>query len=114
MPYLIAAIFLLGAIAAVLAVVTARRGLVTHSSDGYGAPPHVRSDPELRRKANEIVAWWGTLLVALCLAPVVIMVSLVVRGLEDLLTTPVLIAVAVYGVFVATLGMYPFERIKRL
>jgi hypothetical protein len=68
MSYLVAGIFLVGAVVSILAVVTARRGQVTHGSDGYGAPEHVRSDPALRRRANEIVEWWGTLLTALFLA----------------------------------------------
>lgn len=113
MPYLVAGIFLVGAVVSILAVVTARRGQVTHGSDGYGAPEHVRSDPALRRRANEIVEWWGTLLTALFLAPVVVMAAIVVRHQEDLLTTPWLVVVAVYGLFVATLAAYPFEKIKR-
>ncbi len=114
MPYLIAAIFLIGAIVSILAVITARRGQVTHGSDGYGAPPHVSSDPALRKKANEIVEWWGTLLTALCLAPVAVMVSVIVRDIEDFVTTPVLVCVGLYGLLVAALAAYPFEKIKRL
>jgi hypothetical protein len=42
------------------------------------------------------------------------MAAIVVRHQEDLLTTPWLVVVAVYGLFVATLAAYPFEKIKRL
>ena len=114
MPYLIALIFLTGAVVSVLAVVTARRGQVTHSQDGYDVPPRVSSDPELRKRANDIVAWWGTVLTALWLAPVAYLVGVSVLGIEDPVTMPVLIVLGVYGLVVATLTAYPFEKIKRL
>ncbi|MGJ9411739.1 hypothetical protein ACHAAC_03430 [Aeromicrobium sp. CF4.19] len=114
MPWLIALIFLVGAIVSILAVITARRGQVTHSKDGYGVPAHVSSDPELRKQANDIVAWWGTLLAGLCLAPVGFMIWVIVREVDDPVTMPMLIVLGVYGLLIATLAAYPFEKIKRL
>jgi hypothetical protein len=113
MPYLIAIMFTGGAVIAALAAWTGHRGLVCDRLKGYEVPAHVQRDPELRRKANELVAFWGTGAALLCLPPVVLMIRVVLADSGD---PPLwmLIALAVYGFMTGMIAHYPFEKIKRL
>ncbi|MBT0565590.1 hypothetical protein [Williamsia sp. CHRR-6] len=106
-----------GAVACVvlmLAADTGRRGEATNASIGYSVPEHVKIDPELRKRANQI-------LFRHCATAAVITGLIAVLGAPyalglidaDISTAELVIAAGMAGVaaFIALLGL---ERIKQL
>ncbi|WP_314036490.1 hypothetical protein [Dietzia sp. CH92] len=110
----LAGLFLLGAIASALAAYTGFKGWVTDPRRGYRVPDRVRRDPDASRRANSLVATWCLLAAGLALAPAVAVVPLLASDFRLEVSTGFLAATAAYGLIVATIARYPFERIKRL
>lgn len=106
--------FVVAAGVSVLAVRTGRRGEVCDSSLGYDVPAEVRADPVLRRRANDLVVFWGTGAALLSLAPLVPLGLIIADGENRALSTWGLVAFAAYGFLIVVVGGYPFEKIKRL
>ncbi|RFU86130.1 hypothetical protein DY218_13450 [Streptomyces triticagri] len=105
--------FLLG-LAGALAARTGYRGKVCDRSHGYEVPAEVKYDPALRKRANDLVAFWCTGASALGFAPLVPIGSVLLSGGGKSVSTWGLAAFALYGLVVATVGIYPFEKIKQL
>ncbi|GAA4770785.1 MULTISPECIES: hypothetical protein [Streptomyces] len=106
--------FLLLGVAGSLAARTGYRGGVPDRANGYEVPARVASDPVLRARANGLVAFWCTGSALLSFAALVPLGRVVLRGGSGSLSTPGLVALALYGLVVVVVGAYPFERIKHL
>lgn len=106
--------FLLAAAAGLLAARTGHRGEVCDGRLGYAVPEHVKRDPELRRTADRLVAFWCTGAAVLCLAPLVPVGYVMAQDGEKAIPTWGLGVFALYSLVVVTVGTYPFEKIKRL
>ena len=104
---------LMGAVG-LLAAHDGRRGRVCQRGRGPRVPERVRSDPALRRRANELVAFWCLGAAILALAPLVPLGQVVLSGGAKSVPTAGLMIFAAYGTAVVALAAYPFERIKRL
>ncbi|GAB2687818.1 hypothetical protein [Thalassiella azotivora] len=107
-------VFVLMGVATLLAAVTGYRGHVCTPGVGYSVPPDVRHDPELCRRANELVAFWCTGATIMSLPPVVLVLLATGGGGDDGLTLPMLIFLAAYGTVVTCIALHPFEKIKHL
>ncbi|MGA5423743.1 hypothetical protein [Streptomyces lavendulocolor] len=106
--------FLLLGIATSLGAVTGYRGKVCDRSDGYDVPAEVKSDPGLRKRANDLVAFWSTGAAVLSVAPLVPVGTVIVSGGERTVGTWGFVVLALYGLAVVIVAVYPFERIKSL
>jgi hypothetical protein len=106
--------FLLLGLASSLAARTGYRGKVCDRSDGYEVPAPVKSDPGLRKRANDLVAFWCTGAAVLSFAPLVPIGTVIMSGGGRSVGTWGLVVFAVYGLGVVTVGAYPFEKIKSL
>ncbi len=111
---ILAVLFLVGAAASAMASYTGFRGWVTDPERGYRIPEHVRQDGEAVYRANTLVATWCLLAAGLALAPAVAVVPLLVSDFHIEVSTGFLAATAVYGIVVAAVARYPFERIRRM
>ncbi|MCX4652188.1 MULTISPECIES: hypothetical protein [Streptomyces] len=106
--------FLLLGVAGSLAARVGYRGKVCDGSVGYEVPAAVKSDPALRKRANDLVAFWCTGAAILSFAPLVPLGSVILSGGGKAVSTWGLVAFAAYGLVIATVGGYPFEKIKQL
>ncbi|MDI9886163.1 hypothetical protein QMZ92_17705 [Streptomyces sp. HNM0645] len=106
--------FLLLGVVSLLAARVGYRGKACDRSDGYEVPEEVKSDPALRKQANGLVAFWCTGAAALSFAPLVPIGSVILSDGGKSVSTWGLVAFALYGLVVVTVGAYPFEKIKRL
>lgn len=97
-----------------LAAHSGYRGKVCDRTDGYKVPARVQSDPELRRRANDLVAFWCTGAAALSFAALVPVGTVILRGGASSISTGGLVILALYGTTVVIVGAYPFEKIKSL
>lgn len=111
---ILAVLFLVGAIASALASYTGFKGWVTDPDRGYPVADHVRRDPESRRRANSLVATWCLLAAGLALAPAIAVIPLMASDFHIEVSTGFLAVTAAYGLVVATVARYPFERIRRM
>ncbi len=112
MPLLVFLIFSVGLLAATAAATTGRRGHVCDRALGYTVPAVVAADPDLTRRANELVARWCTAAAVLAAVP---LVGLALYGIRrDDLPLWVLVLLAVHGFLFACAAGYPFERIEQL
>ncbi|WP_018157597.1 hypothetical protein [Demetria terragena] len=99
-------------IASTFMVIIARRGLAT-TDDGYDAvPDHVRSDPELARRANAAIGRHGLYGVILSLAPVLYATWMLTFEMSRHVPTEVLAAAAALGALAVIVLRLPFERMK--
>jgi len=89
------------------------RGIATSPTEGYGEdiPDATLTDPVRRKKANNMVAFWGTLSAVLCVPPIAYTLYIAFDP-EGRIPLPVLIALVVYGIFVCSTAAYPLEKIK--
>ncbi|MFE9022411.1 hypothetical protein ACFYNL_28145 [Streptomyces sp. NPDC007808] len=106
--------FLLLGLAGALAARTGYRGKVCDRSDGYDVPAQVKADPELRKRANDLVAFWCTGAAVLGFAPLVPIGTVLMSGGGRSVGTRGLVVLALYGLAVVIVGAYPFEKIKSL
>ncbi|MFJ6612619.1 hypothetical protein ACIQPT_20345 [Streptomyces sp. NPDC091289] len=106
--------FLLLGVVSSLAARVGYRGRVGDRSVGYEVPAKVTSDPALRERANSLVAFWCTGAAMLGFAPLVPLGSVILSDGGKAVSTWGLVAFAAYGLVVATVGAYPFEKIKQL
>lgn len=106
--------FTVGAAISALAARTGRRGEACDRLRGYEVPARVAADPDLKAEANRAVATWCTRAAILCLAPLVPLGIVIASGGGKTISTWGLAAFALYGMAVATVGGYPFEKIKRM
>lgn len=104
--------FALLAIASALAARVGHRGQVCDSSVGYEVPDVVKRDPVLRQRANDLIAFWCTGASALSAAALVPVGSVLLSDGSRSLSTPALLALALYALGVVVIGAYPFERIN--
>ncbi|WP_240967531.1 hypothetical protein [Streptomyces composti] len=74
----------------------------------------MKADPRLRKRANELVAFWCTGAAALSFAALVPVGTVVLRGAGGAISTWGLVVSAGYGMAVVTVGACPFEKIKHL
>lgn len=111
---LIALLFGGAAVVSGLAAYTGHRGWVTDPDKGYQVPGRVRDNPVLAHRANRLVATWCLLASGLALAPTIAMVPTMASDFDVVMSVRFLAVTAVYGVVVASVGRYPFERIRRL
>lgn len=95
-----------------LAATTGNRGQVCDPVRGYNVPEHVRKDPALEKKANDIVAFWCTGASIMALPPVIVLPTTLSTGASPSL--PALVVLAAYGLATGLIARYPFERISRL
>lgn len=110
----LAVLFLVGASVCALAAYTGARGWVTDPAKGYRVPVKVRESPELTRTANILVARWCTAAAVLAMIPAVALVPSIFADIHLPLPLGKLAATAVYGMVIAGVARYPFERISRL
>ncbi len=103
----------LGVVSMLAARVGYRRE-VCNKSIGYEVPAEVRSDPALRQRANQLVAFWCTGAAVLSAAPLVPIGSVILSGGGKSISTWGLVVFALYGMAVVIVGAYPFEKIKHL
>ncbi|MFE6699950.1 hypothetical protein [Streptomyces sp. NPDC057718] len=106
--------FLLVVVVSSLAARTGYRGKVCDGAAGYEVPAAVKADPALRKRANDLVAFWCTGAAILSFAPLVPLGSVILSGGGKSVSTWGLVAFAAYGLVIATVGGYPFEKIKQL
>ncbi|MEV5463098.1 hypothetical protein [Streptomyces sp. NPDC002788] len=106
--------FLLLGVASSLAARTGYRGKVCDRSDGYEVPAEVKSDPRLRKRANDLVAFWCTGAAVLSFAPLGPIGTVIMSGGGRTVGTWGLVVLALYGLAVVIVGAYPFEKIKSL
>jgi hypothetical protein len=106
--------FALAAAVGALAARTGYRGEVCDGRAGYDVPERVKRDPELRRTADRLVAFWCTGAAVLSLAPLVPVGYVTAQDGEKAIPTWGLGVIALYAIVVVTVGTYPFEKIKRL
>ncbi|MEL3945677.1 MULTISPECIES: hypothetical protein [Streptomyces] len=106
--------FLLMTGVSLLAARVGRRGEVGDRGVGYDVPDEVKRDPELRARANHLVAHWCTGAAILSVAPLVPLGSVLLSDGDRAIGTAGLLVVAAYGLVVVAVAGYPFERIKRL
>lgn len=106
--------FALLALASSLAARVGYRGKVCDKSVGYDVPEQVKYAPELRERANGLVAFWCTGAAILSLAPLVPIGQVILSDGGTSVSTWGLVAFALYGMAVVIVGRYPFEKIKQL
>ncbi|WP_280427335.1 hypothetical protein [Nocardia brasiliensis] len=90
------------------------RGVATSPSEGYGEgiPDTTLTDPQRRKKANNLVAFWATLSAALCLPPIAY-TAYVAMDPGRRIPLPVLVLLAVYAIVVCSTAAYPLDKIKK-
>ncbi|WP_280448789.1 hypothetical protein [Nocardia brasiliensis] len=90
------------------------RGVATSPGEGYGEgiPDTTLTDPQRRKKANNLVAFWATLSAALCLPPIAY-TAYVAMDPERRIPLPVLVFLAVYAIVVSSMAAYPLDKIKK-
>ncbi|ATL32948.1 hypothetical protein [Streptomyces formicae] len=106
--------FVLLSVVTLLAARVGHRGEVCDRSVGYEVPDEVKRDPELRAKANRLVAHWCTGAAILSLAPLIPVGNVLFADGERAIGTGGLLAFAAYGLVVVVVAGYPFEKIKHL
>ena len=111
MAWLLFGIFTLALLGATAAAWTGWTGDVAVRDVGYNVPARVEADPALVREANRLVRTWCTAAAVLSAVPVVV---LAVRGLDEPVPVPLLVALAADGLVVALVGGYPLEKVKHL
>ncbi|MFF0739387.1 hypothetical protein ACFYVL_03205 [Streptomyces sp. NPDC004111] len=115
MAYLLLfACFTVSAVVSTLAARVGRRGQACDRNIGYSVPAQVRTDPELRRQANTLIAHWCTGAAILSLAPLAPLGMIIASDGTADISTWGLLAFAAYGFVVVVVGGYPFEKIKHL
>lgn len=110
----LAVLFLVGAVVSALASYTGFKGWVTDPERGYAVPERVHRDAASARRANSLVATWCLVAAGLALAPVIAVVPLLASDFHLEVSTGFLAATAAYGLVVAAVARYPFERIRRM
>ncbi|MGY1947516.1 hypothetical protein [Nocardia asiatica] len=90
------------------------RGVATSPSEGYGdgIPDTTLTDPQRRKKANNLVAFWATLSGALCVPPIIYTAYIAIDP-ERRIPLPVLVLLAVYAIVVCSMAAYPLDKIKK-
>lgn len=111
---ILAVLFLVAAVASALASYTGFKGRVTDPDRGYRVPEHVKRDAASTRRANNLVATWCLLAAGLALAPAIAVVPILTSDFHLEVSTGFLAATAAYGLIVASIARYPFERIQRM
>ncbi|WP_189035749.1 hypothetical protein [Streptomyces daqingensis] len=106
--------FALAAVAGLLAARAGYRGKVCDGRAGYDVPERVKRDPELRREADRLVAFWCTGAAVLSVAPLVPVGDVLLHGGDKSIPTWGLLVLALYGLVVVTVGAYPYEKIKHM
>ncbi|MEU5324889.1 hypothetical protein [Streptomyces parvus] len=106
--------FLLLVVVSSLAARTGYRGKVCDGAVGYEVPAAVKADPALRKRANDLVAFWCTGVAVLGAAPLVPLGVVVLSGGGKAISTWGLVAFAGYALIIGIVGGYPFEKIKQL
>jgi hypothetical protein len=104
--------FALLGIAALLAAIVGYRGEVCDRFKGYEVPARVQRDPELRKKSNDLVAFWCTGVAVLSVPPLVPIYRVIRSGTGDV-SLWVLAALAAYGLVLGFMSSYPFDKIKK-
>ncbi|MFH8347620.1 hypothetical protein [Streptomyces sp. NPDC018045] len=107
-------LFAVASLVLALAAVTGYRGRVCDRRRGYPVPADVSADPALRSKANGLVAFWCAGAAIMSLAPLHPLFREIRNPAADGLSTPGLLALAVYALLVGCIAGYPFEKIKHL
>lgn len=110
----VALLFLLAALVSGMAAYTGHKGWVTDPTKGYRVPDRVRTEPDLSRRANQLVATWCLLASGLAVAPSLALVPALLSDFRIEPSTQFLLVTAAYGVAVGAVARYPFERIRRL
>ncbi|MFI9402630.1 hypothetical protein [Nocardia sp. NPDC052316] len=90
------------------------RGVATSPSEGYGEdiPDTTLTNPQRRKKANNLVAIWATLSAVLCIPPIAY-TAYVAMDPERRIPLPVLVILAAYAIAVCSMAAYPLEKIKK-
>ncbi|MEU8852016.1 hypothetical protein AB0C70_38655 [Streptomyces sp. NPDC048564] len=101
-------------VVSMLAARVGYRGEVCNKSVGYDVPAEVKSDPALRKRADQLVAFWCTGAAVLSVAPLVPIGSVILSGGGKSVSTWGLVVFTLYGMAVVIAGAYPFEKIKHL
>ncbi|MCC8481179.1 hypothetical protein [Streptomyces parvus] len=74
----------------------------------------MKADPALRKRANDLVAFWCTGVAVLGAAPLVPPGIVVLSGGGKTISAWGLVAFAGYALTIGIVGGYPFEKIKQL
>ncbi|GHC68612.1 hypothetical protein [Streptomyces flavofungini] len=106
--------FVLMTVVSLLAARVGHRGEVGERGVGYDVPDEVKRDPELRSRANHLVAHWCTGAAILSVAPLVPLGSVLLSDGDRAIGTIGMLIVAAYGLVVVAVAGYPFEKIKHL
>ncbi|CAH9414746.1 hypothetical protein [Streptomyces globisporus] len=106
--------FLLLVVVGSLAARTGYRGKVCDGAAGCEVPAAVKADPALRKRANDLVAFWCTGVAVLGAAPLVPLGIVILSGGGKAISTRGLAAFAGYALIIGIVGGYPFEEIKQL
>ncbi|WP_327150091.1 hypothetical protein [Nocardia sp. NBC_01329] len=111
--FIVALIFAVAALACMNSAAKGYRGVATSHREGYGEgiPDTTLTDPERRKKANKLVAYWETAAALLCLPPAAYAIYIALDP-ERRIPLPVLIGIAVYSIIVFSIAGYPLEKIK--
>ena len=111
--YFFVAVFLAYGVVAVLAAVTGHRGQVCMRGVGYTVPAAVERDPELTRRANELVLFWALGGAILSVPPLILFTVAVARNRQPMSLWELAVA-ALYAVILGGVLTYPLEKIKTL
>ncbi|WP_280406658.1 hypothetical protein [Nocardia carnea] len=111
--FIVALIFAVVSLFCMYSAAKGYRGVATSHSEGYGdeIPDTTLTNPERRKRANNLVAYWETAAAILCLPPIVYGICIALDP-ERRIPLPVLIGIAVYSIIVFSIARYPIEKIK--
>ncbi|GAJ79040.1 hypothetical protein NBRGN_001_00100 [Nocardia brasiliensis NBRC 14402] len=89
------------------------RGTATSESEGYGEyiPDHLKTDPIRRKQLNRTFLYWGGGGALLCLPPLGYLAYILADPFRELSTAAVVL-LAVYGVLITTVPLYPIEKFR--
>lgn len=111
--FIVALIFAVVSLSCMYSAAKGYRGVATSHREGYGEeiPDTTLTDPERRKQANKLVAYWETAAALLCLPPAAYAIYIALDP-ERRIPLPVLIGIAVYSIIVFSIAGYPLEKIK--
>jgi hypothetical protein len=89
------------------------RDKICDVNPGQDIGERVRTDPELRAKANQLVAFWCTGTAVLSVPPLIPLYRLVQDGQDNVVSTVGLVTLGAYGFVLVCMGQYPFQKIKQ-